>query len=161
MDDFALARVLHVLGVVLWIGGVAMVTILLLPALKRMPSPAEAMVFFTDFRRRFAAQARYTTFLVGLSGFYMTFVMDAWYRFAQWQYWWMHTMVLVWLLFTVMLFVFEPRSRRQSSPTPQQKITNQTFASIQRKHMILLIVSLLTIAGAVAGSHGWLIPVNS
>jgi len=158
MDDFAFARVLHVLGVVLWIGGVAMVTLILLPALKRLSSPAEAMAFFTDFRRRFAAQARYTTLLVGLSGFYMTYILDAWHRFTQWQYWWMHAMVLIWLLFTVMLFVFEPRSRRQSNPVPQQNITVQTFAKIQRKHLILLILSLLTIVGAVAGSHGWLIP---
>lgn len=160
MDDFALARVIHVLGVVLWIGGVAMVTMVLLPVLKRMPSPAEAMHFFSDFRRRFAAQARFTTLLVGLSGFYMTHVLDAWSRFTQWQYWWMHTMVLVWLLFTVMLFIFEPRARRQPNPTAQKQITAQTFAKIQRKHMTLLILSLLTIAGAVAGSHGWLISME-
>ncbi|MCB1984399.1 MAG: hypothetical protein H6936_14030 [Burkholderiales bacterium] len=161
MDDFAFARVLHVLSVVLWIGGVAMVTTVLLPVLKRMASPAEAMAFFTDFRRRFAAQARYTTLLVGLSGFYMTHVLDAWYRFTQWQYWWMHTMVLVWLLFTVMLFIVEPRARRQPNPVPQKHITAQTFATIQRKHMTLLVLSLLTIAGAVAGSHGWLISVGT
>lgn len=34
MNEFALARVLHVLGVVLWIGGVAMVTTVLLPAVR-------------------------------------------------------------------------------------------------------------------------------
>lgn len=157
MDDFALARVLHVLGVVLWIGGVAMVTLVLLPALKRMASPAEAMAFFADFRRRFASQARYTTLIVGLSGFYMTAILDAWYRFTQWQYWWMHTMVLIWLLFTFMLFVAEPKARKQAKPTSPQNVTAHTFTKIQRKHMTLLILSLLTIAGAVAGSHGWLI----
>ncbi|MCP5245613.1 MAG: hypothetical protein H6937_06595 [Burkholderiales bacterium] len=161
MDDFTLARVIHVLAVVLWIGGVAMVTTVLLPTLKHMSSPTEAMCFFTDFRRRFAAQARFTTLLVGLSGFYMTHVLDAWSRFTQWQYWWMHTMVLVWLLFTVMLFIIEPRARRQPDPAAQKQISAQTFAKIQRKHMTLLILSLLTIAGAVAGSHGWLISVGA
>ncbi|MCC6922060.1 MAG: hypothetical protein IT525_03180 [Nitrosomonas sp.] len=157
MDDFVLARVVHVLSVVLWIGGVAMVTLILLPVLKQMTSPKEAMAFFISFRRRFAAQARLTTLLVGLSGFYMTFILDAWYRFVQWQYWWMHTMVLIWLLFTFMLFVTEPKSRKQVK-LPPQTITAQTFSAIQRKHMVLLVLSLLTIAGAVAGSHGWLIP---
>ncbi len=160
MDDFVLARVVHVLSVVLWIGGVAMVTLVLLPILQRMASPEEAMAFFSNFRRRFAAQARLTTLLVGLSGFYMTFVLDAWHRFAQWQYWWMHTMVFVWLLFTFMLFIVEPRSRsgnQAKTPLPQN-ITTQTFVNIQHKHMRLLILSLITIAGAVAGSHGWLIP---
>ncbi len=157
MDDFILARVLHVLGVVLWIGGVAMVTLILLPALKGMSSPDEAMIFFTRFRRRFAAQARYTTLLVGLSGLYMSYILDAWHRFTQWQYWWMHTMVFIWLLFSYMLFIVEPKTRKRAQPALQQDVTSQTFTLIQRKHLILLILSLITIAGAVAGSHGWLV----
>ncbi len=157
MDEFVFARVLHVLGVVLWIGGVAMVTTVLLPTLLRMQSATEAMVFFDNFRRRFAAQARYSTLFVGLSGFYMTHVLDAWYRFTQWQYWWMHTMVLIWLLFTIMLFVLEPRARRRQSTSTHKNVSAQSFVKILRMHRILLGLSLITVAGAVAGSHGWLI----
>ncbi len=160
MDELILARVLHVLGVVLWIGGVAMVTLVLLPMLARMSSVAEAMETFARFRQGFAAQARITTLVVGLSGFYMVYALDVWHRFVQWQYWWMHTMVLIWLLFSVMLFVMEPRARRQAAPSTQENITAEMFIKIQRKHMTLLILSLITIAGAVAGSHGWLIPGN-
>lgn len=148
------------LGVVLWIGGVAMVTLVLLPMLARMSSAAEAMEIFARFRRRFAAQARIATLIVGLSGFYMVYALDVWQRFLQWQYWWMHTMVLIWLVFSVMLFVMEPRARRQAVAPVQQNITPEIFVKIQRKHMILLILGLITIAGAVAGSHGWLIPSN-
>ena len=158
MDELVFARLLHVLGVVLWIGGVAMVTLVLLPTLMRMASMSEAMAFFQQFRRRFAAQARISTLVVGISGFYMVYELNAWQRFLQWQYWWMHAMVAIWLLFSVMLFVQEPRSRRQ--PTTQSAavpITPEMFARIQRKHMFLLILSLITIAGAVAGSHGWLV----
>ena len=152
MDEFVFARVLHVLGVVFWIGGVAMVTTVLLQ------SPAEAMEFFARFRQRFAAQARVSTLIVGLSGFYMVYGLDAWQRFTQWQYWWMHTMVLIWLLFSVMLFIMEPRGRRQQANVPvQPNVSAETFVKIQRKHLFLLILSLVTIAGAVAGSHGWLI----
>jgi uncharacterized membrane protein len=157
MDDIVIARVLHVLGVVLWIGGVAMVTFVLLPNLARMQSATDAMAFFSRFRQRFAAQARIYTLLVGLSGFYMVYALNIWQRFMQWQYWWMHTMVLIWLLFSVMLFVMEPRSRRQAATSTQTGVSPETFVRIQRKHLFLLILSLLTIAGAVAGSHGWLI----
>lgn len=158
MDEFVFARVLHILGVVLWMGGVAMVTTVLLPTLARMQSATEAMVFFEQFKRRFAAQARFSTLFVGLTGFYMVYVLDAWHRFTQWQYWWMHTMVLIWLLFSVMLFVMEPRGRRrQTNVSVQKNFSAETFVRIQRKHLVLLMLSLLTIAGAVAGSHGWLI----
>jgi uncharacterized membrane protein len=161
MDELIFARVLHVLGVILWIGGVAMVTTVILPALGRMQSATEAMAFFERFRRRFAAQARFSTLFVGVTGFYMVYVLDAWQRFTQWQYWWMHAMVLVWLFFSVMLFVMEPRSRRrQAGDAVQQNISAETFTRIQRKHLILLLLSLITIAGAVAGSHGWLISLG-
>ncbi len=40
MNELALARVVHLLGVVLWIGGVAMITTILLPAIAKMPSAA-------------------------------------------------------------------------------------------------------------------------
>ena len=48
MNEFALARVLHVLGVVLWIGGVAMVTTVLLPSVRRMKTPEERVAFFEE-----------------------------------------------------------------------------------------------------------------
>lgn len=87
----------------------------------------------------------------------MVYVLDAWHRFLQWQYWWMHAMVLIWLLFSVMLFVMEPRSRnRQVTASSEQVISSEVFIAIQRKHRLLLILSLITIAGAIAGSHGWL-----
>src|SRR5262245_47690839 len=46
MDGLIAARVLHVLGVVLWIGGVALVTTVLLPATRRMKTPAERIELF-------------------------------------------------------------------------------------------------------------------
>jgi uncharacterized membrane protein len=58
MEDLAIARALHVLAVVLWIGGVAMVTTVLLPAVRRHVKPAEQVEFFEQLDSRFAAQAR-------------------------------------------------------------------------------------------------------
>ena len=71
MDGWTIARVLHVLGVVLWIGGVAMVTTVLLPATRRLKTPQERVAFFENIERGFAAQSRITTLITGLSGFYL------------------------------------------------------------------------------------------
>jgi uncharacterized membrane protein len=156
MNDLALARVLHVLGVVLWIGGVAMVTTILLPAVHRFKAPAERVAFFETIEHRFAWQARFTTLLTGLSGFYMIERLDAWPRFAHPGFWWLHAMVAVWVLFTVMLFVLEPLVLRRLFSRHGETHPERTFALIQRMHWVLLTLSLLTVAGAVAGSHGWL-----
>ena len=57
MDDAALARAVHVAGVVLWIGGVGFVTTVLLPAVRRMKRPEERVAFFEAVERKFAWQA--------------------------------------------------------------------------------------------------------
>ncbi|MFD2189356.1 hypothetical protein [Pistricoccus aurantiacus] len=153
--EFALARVIHVLAVVLWIGGVAMVTTVLLPAVKRLKVPEERVEFFEKLEARFAWQSRITTLLAGLSGFYMLHVIG-WERLTLPGYWWLHAMIGVWLLFTLMLFVFEPLFLHRWFHQRAIKAPEATFRLIQTMHWILLGISLITIAGAVAGSHGWL-----
>lgn len=157
MNEFAFARVLHVLGVVLWIGGVAMVTAVLFPAMAQMKSASDRTEFFGRIESRFAPQARLTTLLVGLSGFYMVHILDAWNRFTELRFWWMHAMVVVWLVFTLMLFVVEPLVLRRQVTKTSRRDPAKAFALAQRMHWILLSVSLVTIAGAVAGSHGWML----
>jgi uncharacterized membrane protein len=108
IDPAIVARALHVFGVVLWIGGVAFVTTVLLPSVRRLKSRAERVQFFEAIEGRFAWQARVTTLLVGASGLYLVERWDLWSRFASPSWWWMHAMGLVWVLFTLMLFVAEP-----------------------------------------------------
>ena len=101
MTSFVAARVIHVLSVVLWIGGVAFVTTVLIPAIRRMPSEAERIELFEQLESRFAVQARVTTVLAGASGLYMLHVLDAWNRYLDSSFWWIHLMTLVWFVFTV------------------------------------------------------------
>jgi len=156
MDDAALARALHVVGVVLWIGGVGFVTTVLLPAVRRLKSAEERVAFFEAVERRFAWQARVTTLLVGGTGLYLLHAWDLWARFFQPAFWWMHAMVVVWLLFTVMLFIAEPLFLHRWFLDNAQRRPEATFRLLERMHRVLLTVSLITVLGAVAGSHGWM-----
>ena len=157
MEEMTIARVLHVLGVVLWIGGVAMVTTVLLPAAKRMKAPAERVLFFETVEREFGWQARITTLVTGLSGLYLVYELNLWERFLRIEYWWMHAMVLVWALFTLLLFVLEPLFLHRRFIESARHDPHATFSLVTRMHWILLGLSLLTVAGAVAGSHGYLL----
>jgi len=157
MEGAIIARVLHVLGVVLWIGGVAMVTTVLLPATKRMKTPAERVMFFETVERGFALQARVTTLVTGLSGLYLVYKLDLWQRFAHIEFWWMHAMVLVWALFTLVLFVLEPLFLHRWFSERVRRHPESTFTLVTRLHWVLLGMSLVTAAGAVAGSHGYLL----
>jgi hypothetical protein len=71
------------------------------------------------------------------------------------MFWWMHAMVCLWLLFAFVLFVAEPLIVQRRFHALAQKRPVVAFAWLHRAHWVLLILSLITIFGAVAGSRGW------
>ena len=154
MEALGLARALHVVGVVLWIGGVSMVTLSLLPAARDLQSGGNRLKLFERVERRFARQSRWTTMLVGATGFYLVAALDLWHRFAEPRYWWMAAMVFVWAAFTVMLFILEPFVLHRWFARRAERDQAGTLRILLRMHWFLLALSVVTIAGAVAGSHG-------
>lgn len=157
LDDLALARAIHVLAVVHWIGGVSLVTLVILPAVTRLSEPARRLAVFEEIEGRFSRQARVSVTLAGLSGFYMTYGMDAWARFAEAGFWWMHAMVLLWAIFTVVLFVAEPLFLHAWFRRRAERDPDGTIALVLAGHRVLFAASALTIAGAVLGAHGVLL----
>ena len=153
--DLALASAIHVLAVVLWIGGVGFVTTVLFPAVRRTKPPEDRLAAFAGFEAAFAWQARISVALAGLSGLYMTARLDAWARFAKLQFWWMHAMVFLWLVFAVMLFMVEPLIlHRRMAEAIQQPDSARLFDWMERFHQIMLALSVVAVFGAVGGSHG-------
>jgi len=154
VTDLTLARAVHVLALVHWIGGVSLVTLVILPAVRRFAEPARRLEVFEAIEGRFAFQARISVTLAGLSGFYMTARLDAWSRFLDPGFWWMHAMTLLWALFTLILFVAEPLFlhawfHRRAAAAP-----DATFALVLRAHRVLLALAFVTLGGSVLGAHG-------
>lgn len=155
MEAYVLARILHILAIVLWIGGVAMVTTVILPTIRKLNTKEEKLKLFEEIEGRFSRQARISTLITGITGFYMLYLLDGWDRYLDIHYWWIHAMTLVWLIFTVMLFILEPFVIHKIFKKRVEKDAVKTFSMAQRFHWFLLILSVITIIGAVAGSHGW------
>lgn len=103
--------------------------------------------------QRFSAQARVSIPLAGISGLWLTGRMDLWHRFHAPQFWWMSGMLGLWIFFMLMLFVLEPLLRERFARKAEQA-PETVFRRISRLHQILLLLSALTVLGAVAGSHG-------
>jgi len=154
MDDIAIARAVHVLAIVHWIGGVSMVTLVLLPSLLRSVPAADRLALFERIEGQFGKQARVSTIIAGVSGLYMTEKLNAWDRFADPSLWWMHAMVAVWAIFTFVLFVAEPLFLHRWFHERASREPEGTFRLVWRLHIVLLSLSLATVAGAVLGSHG-------
>ncbi len=152
MDDLILARAVHVLAVLFWIGGVGFVTWVVMPAIKATEAPEDRLRRFQQIEGRFAWQARLWVLLAGASGLWLVMRGNMWSRFSDMQFWWMHLMVALWALFAMMLFVIEPlhlHRRLASSGTPESD-----FARMMRLHQLLTLVAIVTVFGAVGGSHG-------
>lgn len=152
MDDIAIAMGLHVLAIVIWIGGVGFITTVLLPGVERDNPPADRLAAFLRVEDRFVWQARGAVLLAGASGLWMLQRMQLWQAFASPAYWWLYAMVGLWIFFAGMLFVIEPlflHRRLAAAARPER-----AFRKMELLHRVLFILSLVTVFGATAGSHG-------
>src|SRR5690348_17901243 len=107
MLKFDILLAVHVLAMVWWIGGVAMLTATLLPIFNRLPAAARIQRI-RELEQRFANQARTAVVVVGISGFWMLGLTGGSARLQFAYGWWIDLMLLVWVLFAMMLFVAEP-----------------------------------------------------
>jgi uncharacterized membrane protein len=154
LDSLTVARAVHVLSVVHWIGGVAAVTTIVLPMARRIKNPEWSLAMFEGFEHRFAAQARWSVALAGISGAYMFASTYGWDGMFESSLWWIRLMVAVWLVFALMLFVLEPLLlhdlfRRFILAQPEQ-----AYGLAIRLHALALIASVVAIAAGILGAHG-------
>ncbi len=156
IDDVALARAIHVLALVHWIGGVTAVTTIVLPRARGLPDAKAAIAAFEAFERSFAPQARVSIGLAGLSGAFMVMKLDAWDRFGSASFWWLDLMVAVWVVFALMVYVFEPLGIDRLFHDYASRDKDRAFALATRLHAVALIVSVLAIGAGVMGAHGGL-----
>lgn len=153
MDDVTLARALHVLAVIHWIGGVAFITFIILPLATSRANGKEAIDLFKSVEQKFSAQVRISIPIVGATGLWMTYRMDLWSRFSDPHFWWMDAMLGLWLVFMFIVFVAEPllhgRLEAKARVTPFVFLRNMFLM-----HLVLLALAAATAFGAVAGAHG-------
>jgi len=155
LNDVELARALHVLFVVHWIGGVAFVTLVALPLARASKDAAKGWALFEAIEKRFSAQVKWSIPLAGLSGLWMAWRLDLWAQFTDPAFWWLDAMVLLWAVFMAAVFIVEPvahaRIAAEAALDP-----GAVLRRLMRAHLVLLAAAIITILGAVAGAHGGL-----
>lgn len=148
-NTFALWRALHVVSVIFWIGGVAFVTTVLLPALRKNNDDYPG---FEKLEHRFGNQAKISTQLAFISGLGMLWETNGWNRLLD--TWWLWAMLLTWALFTLMLFVLEPFVIHKILHQRAKTNPGGTLKLMQRLHYVLLAIALIATIGGVLGAHG-------
>ncbi|GAB4416582.1 MAG: hypothetical protein OHK0032_12640 [Thermodesulfovibrionales bacterium] len=148
-----LLTAIHVTIVVLWIGGVAFVTIVIFPMLLKMEDSLEKVLMFQRVESVFARHARYYAVLAGVTGFLLLYLKG------------MHTllftrytigisiMLIVWTFYSLVL-IFEKRVFKIVFSDARKFDAEKIFASLTRFHWIILGASLAAVFFGVFAGHG-------
>jgi len=150
---YQLLIVIHVMGVVIWIGGVAFVTMTVFPMILRMESSFEKMIFFQGVEHRFARIAKACVVAVGITGFLLLNMMGGWNDLFSRAGIGPTVMLVVWTIYLLIL-LFEGRLFKLIFKGDAQKDTSKIFARLAAFHWVVLGLSLLAVGIGVWAGHG-------
>ena len=150
---FSVLIAVHVLGVVVWIGGVAFVTMIVLPMITRMENSLEKVIFFQGMEHRFARIAKSSVVVVGLTGGWMLYITGEWRILFSMAGIGPTLMVLVWTFYLLVL-LFEAKIFKIVFDGSAQQDTTKIFSYLSRFHWIVLGLSLLAVGVGVWAGHG-------
>ena len=144
---------IHVLGVVVWIGGVAFVTIIVFPMLLRMEGSLEKILLFQGIEHRFAKIAKISVAVVGITGAWMLQITGEWKTLFSAGGIGPTLMLIVWTFYLLVL-LFEARLFKVLFRGEAQQDTSRVFFSLSAFHWVVLGLSLLAIGVGVWAGHG-------
>ncbi len=138
---------LHVLSVVIWIGGVAFVTAIVLPVLTRMEDSMAKVSFFIGFEKRFQLLAKILVVIVGATGIILFFHRGGFVSLNQEETLLLGYKFFIWLFYFALLFGAEKRliATLISPKTPPDR----AFRRLSVFHWVVLILSLIAVVGGI------------
>lgn len=151
-------HILHLLTVILWIGGLTFVTMIVLPMAIKTPDPLQKVLMFQRVEHRFAGIARVYNLITGATGFVMMFQMG-WHATLFTKAGIPLTfMLLIWVFWFVMLFGLEPIIIRRMLDRMMQKDSDldidTIFTRLNRLHYFMVAISLAASAAGAMVAHG-------
>ena len=143
---YVTALTIHVLSVVIWIGGVAFVTLVTFPMILRMEKSLEMVMVFQGVEHRFGKIAKVMVILAGLSGLYLIFEKGL--SLGVW------IMIVLWVVYASLLFGLEKMIFKKLFSRPDKQADMKTvFNALQIFHWVVLGLSLFAIAAGIYAAH--------
>jgi uncharacterized membrane protein len=143
---YIIALSIHIISVVIWIGGVAFVTLVTFPMILRMDKSLEMVMMFQGTEHRFGKIAKAMVILAGISGFYLIYVKGT--SFGVW------VMLTVWAFYAALLFGLEKLIFKKLFGRPTDDMdTKKVFNILQTFHWVVLGLSLVAVVAGVYAGH--------
>ena len=144
--EIVIATMLHIMSVVVWIGGVTFVTLITFPMILRMDKSLEMVMMFQGTEHRFVKIAKAMVILAGLSGFYLLYEKGLSTPVI--------IMIVIWSVYASLIFGLEKIIFAKLFGKPEdQTDTKKIFKILQIFHWIVLGLSFLAIGAGVYEAH--------
>ncbi|MEN8263316.1 MAG: hypothetical protein ABFR82_07630 [Nitrospirota bacterium] len=143
---YVIALVIHVLSIVVWIGGVSFVTLVTFPMILRMEKSLEMVMVFQGVEHRFGKIAKVMVILAGLSGLYLIFEKGL--SPGVW------IMIVLWVVYASLLFGLEKMIFKKLFSRPGEQADMKTvFNMLQVFHWVVLALSFMAVAAGIYAAH--------
>ncbi len=143
----------HVTTVVMWIGGVAFVTMIIFPLLLGMEDSFEKVLLFQRMENKFARQARIYAWTAGIAGGLLLYLTGEYRELFTMNAFGPTVMLVVWF-FYVMVLTFEKKIFGVLFSKPDKLDASKIFLSLNAFHWIILGISLSAVFIGVWTGHG-------
>ena len=145
--------IIHVICVIVWIGGVAFVTTVIFPMMYRTEGSLEKALLFQGVEHRFAGIVKWLIGVVGFTGFWLLFAKYGFAILAQPKAAGLVIMIFAWALYTTILLL-ERKIFGKIFADPEKIDMNKALRMINVMHWFLLTISFSAVAGGVWFGHG-------
>lgn len=143
---------LHVFSVVIWIGGVAFVTMIIFPVLTRMEDSMAKITFFMGFEKRFQLLAKILVLVAGATGVGLFLYRGGFGRLTSEEIFLLGYKFFIWLFYFVLLFGAE--KRLMATLVSPKMSPEKTFKRLSFFHWVVLILSLIAIGAGIRMVRG-------
>ncbi len=148
-----LLTAIHVTTIVLWIGGVAFVTIIIFPMLLKMEDSFEKVMMFQRVENKFAKQARFYAWTAGITGGILLYMTGQYNALFTMNTIGVTVMLIVWLVY-ILVLTFEKRVFKVLFSQPEKLDAAKIFVRLNAFHWVVLGLSLAAVFIGVWAGHG-------
>ena len=144
--------IIHVIGVIIWIGGVAFVTMVIFPLMYRTEGSLEKALLFQGVEHRFAGIVRWLIAIVGGTGFYLLFAKYGFSILSTRRGIGILIMIFAWTFYTAVI-LSEKKVFGKIFANPEKIDMDKALRLINAMHWVLLTVSFSAVAGGIWFAH--------
>lgn len=145
--------IIHVISVIVWIGGVTFVTTVVFPMMYRTEGSLEKALLFQGVEHRFVAQVRWLLALVGVTGFWLFIAKYDIAVLGRSEGLGIVIMFLAWAVY-VTVYLSERRIFARMFADPSKVDMDKALRMINAMHWGLLTISYSGVAAGIWFGHG-------